>query len=174
MMLALLLALFAGAAPDGAPMAFPPAEVCELLTADDINAVQKVTLKERKPSAESAKGLRFAQCFYAAGDFARSISLTVISDQMPAAKPRALRAFWQETFNPQRNFGRKSAPRAIAALGDAAFWTSDARAGVLYVLAGDAVIRLSVGGVADEAERLARTTSLARTILRRLPPVDIQ
>lgn len=161
-MLPLVFALFTGVSP---------VDVCELLTADDINAVQHVAVKERKSSADSARGLRFAQCFYAADDFVRSISVTVINDGSSATNANAVQTFWQKTFNPQRNVGRKNAARAIADLGDAAFWTSDSRAGVLYVLAGDVVIRLSVGGVSDEAERLQRTTALARAVLRRLSPV---
>jgi hypothetical protein len=157
MTLALLLVL----------LTLPPADVCELLSADDISAVQSVALKERKSSVASAKGLRFAQCFYAAGDFTRSVSVTVISNDSPA-EPDAARAFWQHTFDPQRNVGRKNAARPVSELGDAAFWTSDSRAGVLYVLVDDAVIRLSVGGVSDEVERLNRTTALAAAAVKRL------
>lgn len=147
---------------------FSSVDVCELLTADDIRTVQHVAVKERKPSADSAGGLRFAQCFYTADDFVRSISVTVINDEPSATNANAVHAFWQNTFNPQRHVGRKNGARAVADLGDAAFWTSDSRAGVLYVRAGDVVIRLSVGGVSDEADRLERTTALAGVIVKRL------
>lgn len=175
MVLAFAIAwLVAGAALHAAP-AQPAAanrDVCALLGAEDIRAIQGVALKERKKSGESVRGLEFAQCFFAATDFSRSVSLTLIS-----GKTRdGARGYWQETFHKRPKntaaapgSGRKKPPpRSIEGTGDEAFWTGDARAGVLYVLNGDAVLRISVGGVPDEDERLSRSTALLRVALKRL------
>lgn len=169
--------LVAGAALQAAPAQPASAKtgVCTLLGAEDIRAVQGVDLKERKESGERVRGLDFAQCFFAAKDFARSVSLTLIS----GTQPDGARRYWQDTFHKtsQNAAGpaaapaagrKKTPPRAIEKAGDEAFWTGDAKAGVLYVLSGDAVLRISVGGVADEAERLRRSTALARVALKGL------
>jgi hypothetical protein len=60
----------------------------------------------------------------------------------------------------------------VPGAGEEAFWTGDPRTGSLYVLDGDVVLRVSVGGVADEAERLQRSLILAKAALERLksPP----
>lgn len=163
-----LIALCAGAALLAAPGASSAALVCDLLQPEEIAAVQGVAVKERKASEQSVKGLQFAQCFYATDDFVRSISVTLITGDTPATKASASRQYWEETFNPQRNFGRKNAPRAVTGFGEAAYWTGDGRAGVLYILINDAVVRVSLGGVASEEERLQRTRLLAQSILRRL------
>jgi hypothetical protein len=153
-------------------------DACALLGAEDIRAIQGVALTELKRSSETARGLQFAQCFFATKDFAHSISLTVTSGGTPAA----VRDYWQGTFHRSRppdatptaravSAGRKKdPPRSIAGAGDEAFWTGDARAGALYVLRGDTVLRISVGGVADQDERLRRTMALANLALKRLEP----
>ena len=148
----------------------PSARACGLLTAEDILAVQGVTLREAKAADDRSKDLRFAQCVFAATDVVRSVSLTVISGEGDAGK-----AYWTKTFHPQRSeaalkaaLRKKDLPRHVPGLGDDAFWTGDARAGALYVMRGDQILRISIGGVADEAERLQRSRVLAETALRRL------
>lgn len=168
LLIVVLAPLTAGAAIQAAPAASASDRVCELLSPDDVNGVQHTSLKERKASQQRAKGLHFSQCFYATDDFIRSISLTVITGDASSPKRSTARGYWDETFNPQRNFGRKNAPRAVEGLGRAAYWTSDGRAGVLYILMNDAILRLSVGGVTSQDERFARTKMLAEAIVNRL------
>ncbi|HXG69278.1 MAG TPA: hypothetical protein VNJ04_01555 [Gemmatimonadaceae bacterium] len=168
--------LVAGAAFKASP-AQPAAaslDVCTLLGAEDIRAVQGVALKDRRKSGENVRGLDFAQCFFAAADFTRSVSLTVISGD---AKDGA-RGYWQDTFHRRppvppaaapAGGRKKEPPRSIDGAGDEAFWTGDARAGALYVLSGDRVLRISVGGVTDPNERLRRSTTLAKVALEALP-----
>ena len=52
--------------------------------------------------------------------------------------------------------------------GDEAFWTGDAHAGALYVLGAGTVVRISVGGVSDEEERIQRSKTLAQAALNRV------
>ena len=156
----------------GAGAAWPaaPADACALLSADDVRSVQQTTLKESKPSVYTAHGLRYEQCVFAAADFAHSVSLSLISGDADGT-----RAFWSTTFHPQRTEAalaratrKKDLPRQITGLGDDAFWTGDTRTGALYVLTGDRVLRISVGGASDEAERLRRSRALAGAALGRL------
>jgi hypothetical protein len=63
--------------------------------------------------------------------------------------------------------GRKAQP--IPALGEEAYWVGGPVTGALYVLQGELFLRISVGGVPKESIRIAKSKSLAATILRRLP-----
>lgn len=177
MLIALLIAtLSAGAVPGTTPAqaAVQPA-ACRLLALDEIRAVQGTVPVERKATAERARGLVFDQCVFRVTDFVHSVSLTVIRGN-PGVAPDGARAFWTKTFHPAprpapasgRVPKKKEPPRAIAGMGHEAFWTGDPRTGSLYVLDGDVVLRVSVGGVADEQERIRRSTTLARAALGRL------
>ena len=159
--------LLPGAAWHAAPGA---PGVCRLIADTEIQAVQQTALKELKSSDQQVKSLRYQQCVYAATDFAHSVSLTLISGEGDGT-----RTFWRQTFRPERSEAalakvtrKKDLPRQIPNLGDDAFWTGDTRAGALYVLTGDQVLRISVGGVSEESERLNRSRTLAESALRRL------
>jgi hypothetical protein len=145
----------------------PPAalDACALLTADEISAVQQAAVKEQKAGASASRAVNFAQCLFATAEFARSVSLTVISD---GARPGSARVYWSETFDPTRRIAKKHPLRRVADVGQEAFWTGDARAGTLYVLHDGVVLRISVGGVNDVEERLRRSRVLALTALKRL------
>ena len=142
-------------------------EACSLLTHDEVKAVQGAAVREAKGSSDVAKSLHFAQCLFATTEFARSVSVTVISD---GPKPGGARDYWTTTFDPKRRLAKKHPFRPIAELGDEAFWTGDARAGSLYVLIEGRVLRISVGGVQDVEERIRRSKTLAQAALSRLQP----
>jgi hypothetical protein len=149
----------------GAASAAPAANACALLTAEEIRAVQQASVKETKPSEHRSQDLRFAQCVYATTDFVHSVSLSVIT----GTGEQGARGYWDRTFHPRTpKASRKKPPRAVPGEWDEAFWSAEARAGALYVLSNDVVLRVSVGGVADEDERLRRTKSLVEAALRRL------
>ena len=175
-----LLAMLVAGAAQAAPAAAPPLpDACTLLTASEIRAVQKVAVKETKGSASTLKAEQYAQCVYATSDFAHSVSLTIIRGN--TGDP-GTRAYWKRTFE-QRDAReadkvkraeasgrtRSYAPtRRVDDIGEDAYWSGDGKAGSLYVLAGDKILRVSVGGVADPDERLRRTRTLAEHALRRL------
>jgi hypothetical protein len=162
--------------------------VCDLLQGEEIRSVQQVELKDRKASEQVNGGMRFAHCFFATTDFSHSISLSLITAQHG---PHAVRRFWEKTFEAEearedgkedgkeddKQHGRadkqereegEQPARRVEAGGGEAFWTGDQRAGALYVLSDDAVLRISVGGVQDEAERISRSRTLVEAALRRL------
>jgi hypothetical protein len=169
--------LLAGAA-QAAPAAGPAPDACRLLTAEDIRQVQHAPLKNAKPSVERVAAEEFAQCFFATTDYTHSVSLTVIRGA--AGTPASTEAYWRRTFeNDREATARAAAPTGrrvkkqepatrVPDIGRAAYWAGDERAGALYVLADDAVLRISVGGVADEKERLRRSRVLAEAALKRL------
>ena len=68
---------------------------------------------------------------------------------------RTPKDFWKEKFDPYANEAPKanrgekeqeSAPKKISGLGDDAYWASNRFGGMLYVLKGDAIISISLGG----------------------------
>ena len=62
---------------------------------------------------------------------------------------------------------RKLPPRRIPDLGEQAFWTGGP-AGGLYILQGDAYVRLGIGGADDEETRIKKSTTLAQFVLKRI------
>jgi hypothetical protein len=143
---------------------------CALLSDDEIRAVQGSAIAERKDSVAAVGSLAAAQCVFAASEFAKSISLTVMTGDT--------RTYWETTFHtrpPAANpsgraprLGKKGSPRPVTGPGEEAFWTGDDRAGSLYVLSAERILRISVGGVLDEAERIRRSQVLAAYALGRM------
>lgn len=138
-------------------------DVCDLLAAAELRAVQGVAVQGRKASAVSREGLRILHCVFAAVDPARSVSLTVIAGDA-RGRAAAVREYWGRTFRPRR----ENPARPLTGVGDEAFWTGDGRVGVLYVRSRGVVLRISVGGVRDEPERIRRSRAVARAALARL------
>jgi hypothetical protein len=99
------------------------------------------------------------------------------------------RAFWRKQFHPGKDTAiekdsagaeKKSVaerkeqeeestrPRAIAGLGEEAYWVGGPIAGALYVLKGNTFLRISVGGIREEPVRIEKSKTLARAALKRL------
>ena len=164
-----LALLLAGAVVQTAPAR--SVDACLLLNGEEIRTIQSVPLRESKPSLDRSKSLTFAQCVFATTDLTRSVSVTLIS----GSAGDALQGYWKRMFHPDRTDAqlkaatrKKDLPRAIEAGGDEAFWTGDRRTGALYVLKGDRVLRISVGGVTDEDERIRRSRAIAKLALGRM------
>lgn len=153
------LGLFIAGAP-GTPGGAEQA--CALLSEEEVLRVQGEPVQERKPS-EARHTFRVWQCFYRTPTFAKSVSVA-LAVPLPGDRARSgPRDYWRATFEDSHE------PRPVPALGDEAFWVGDRVTGALYVLRGDTFLRLSVGGVTDEAARLKRTRALAESAVRRLP-----
>ena len=172
----LLPIVLAGAA-QAAPAAPSDPDACQLLTFDDVRRVQQVAVSSTKTSGRRANGEQHSNCVFATDDFAHSVSVTLTT----ADETTVLNDYWKRTFDrgeaPEAATRTSSAARPrgaerplhrVAGLGKDAVWTSDSKAGSLYVLTTGAVLRISVGGVADVSERLRRSQALAELALRRL------
>jgi hypothetical protein len=59
-------------------------------------------------------------------------------------------------------------PTKVESVGEAAFWTGSRFTGVLYVLKGDAFIRISIGGSDTDEVRLQKSKALAEKAVSRL------
>jgi len=166
-------------------------DACTLLTGADFQNATGEPVVEARPSAQPAGRIKMSQCLFLAPTFAKSISLTVATAG-DGFSPSTLRQFWRNQFhavrekeeeeltagergNPQstseaemENDARK--PRLIDGLGDEAFWVGSPISGALYVLHGDAFLRVSVGGIPEESSRLAKSKMAASTAIARLRP----
>lgn len=171
--LAVLVALSQGSAKK--------VDACSLLTPAEIRAVLGETMTDPRPNTQPAGGLLLFQCVFGAAS-KRSISVAVAG---PAAGSKTTggarvtpREFWRRQFHrsarDERERGEdgeadgENRPRAIAGLGDEAFWTGNRIAGALYVLRRDTFVRISIGGIPNERERIVKSKALARAVIRRL------
>lgn len=151
---------------------------CGLLTSDEIRKVQGEPISEAKPTSVQQGGFSVSQCVLTLPTPARSVSLTIVREGN-GSDSKNLGNWWKERFD--NNAESESAdkadrkerdedaselapPRMIFGLGDSARWTG----GALYMLKGNAVVRISIGGTGDSRSRIDKSRSLARFILRKL------
>jgi hypothetical protein len=156
-------------------------DACSLLTSAEIRAVQHEPVASTKSAEPQRNRFSVSQCFYTLPTFAKSISLEVTRRR--PGETRGPRDDWKQLFGaPSGNESdrereersgngdeeKASPPRRISGVGDAAYWVGPAIVGGLYVLTGDAYIRLSVGGPDPEAVKIRKLTKLARRAIKRL------
>jgi Ni/Co efflux regulator RcnB len=160
------------------------ADPCKLLTGADIRDVQGDAVQETKPSTQPSGGLVMSQCLFRTANPSKSVSLSIAS-----AGSTSPRAFWQKQFqfadspSEEKKHEKTAAehkqgkheedeestrPRTIKALGEQAYWVGSPMVGALYVLKGDTFLRISVGGVREEAARIEKSMALARLALKRM------
>ena len=182
----------------GAPASVTPSapavkakiDVCQLLTADDLKAVQGEPFKEAQRSDRQDGGFIVAQCYYALPTSSNSVVLNVTTagETGGAASPRK---FWEETFGREEREGKDKSvrerererekragkegeeeegapPKKINGLGEGAFWIASRVGGALYVLKKDIFFRISVGGGGDETSKLKKSKTLAQQVLKRV------
>jgi hypothetical protein len=141
-----------------------PRTACELLSVEEVAAVQGEPFSKATPSTRGAR----SQCFYQLPSFVNSVSVDVLRE--------GAAAYWEENFSKaaqaRRDAARagkrkKDGPKPVSGVGREAMWTGN-RTGSLYVFTGDAVVRVSVGGGGTEAEKIARTKALALSAVNRV------
>jgi hypothetical protein len=164
-----------------APAAKKP-DACALLSDADVRAVLGVAVKGRQPASHEARGLLLSQCYLGTGT-SRSVSIAVAGNTRIGSTTVTPRAFWREQFHrvdeherremrerdETREPERESEARPIRGIGDEAYWSGTRLAGALYVLRGNTFIRVSVGGIQSEQERIDKSRQLAASALSRLP-----
>lgn len=147
---------------------------CTLLTKDETQAVQGEAFKETKASQKLTAGLTQSQCYFELPTTVNSIVLTV-TQRGEGADARDPKQNWQELFHRDKALEKKEeekegghGPEKIEGLGDEAFWTGSRVGGALYVLKGNSFIRISIGGAGDRADKIEKSKTLARNVLKRL------
>jgi hypothetical protein len=149
--------------------------------------VQGSELTDTKPSEGAGGAFRIAQCYFATAESNRSVSLTVT--QSGGQGSQSVRDYWKETFGKfsnadkekeqgeakEKESGRKEReeeearpPKKIDGVGEEAFWSGNRFGGALYVLKGENMIRVSVGGPDNEEGKINKSKALADKVLSKL------
>ena len=120
----------------------------------------------------------FSQCLYTAAESSKSVNLALIQADPNEPGKRSPKDFWKEKFDPYEDEepktnrgdekGQSAAPKKITGLGDEAFWMSNRFGDVLYILKGDALISIGLGGTDDEQTKLEKSKVLAQKALQQL------
>ncbi len=168
-----------------APVAVKPkVDACALLSSKEIESVQGEAIKETKLTGQSTGGFSVSQCFFTLPNFTNSISL-LVAQKGEGSGANDPKEFWRDTFHEdkarEKSRGRDKKKgeeeeeegggvplQRIPGIGDEAYWTSSRVGGALYVLKGDAYIRISIGGPADQATKIKRSKILAQKALAKL------
>jgi len=146
---------------------------CRLLTDAEMRAVQGHAPTQKIQSEQPAGSFRFTQCFYRTAELSSSVSVA-LGLPLTDSKRSGPRDYWQAQFKREEREEReesdekKQLPRRLAGFGDEAFWVGDPVTGALYVLRGEVFLRVSVGGSADQSEKIKRARTLAIYALKRL------
>ncbi len=169
----------------------PKVDACALLNSKEIEAVQGEALKETKLSGQAGGGLQISQCFFTLPTFSNSISL-LVAQKGDGADAKDPKDSWRETFqkgateekdrerDKKNRYKDKKAggrgeeeeestpPQKVSGVGDDAFWLGSRVGGAIYVLKGNAYIRISVGGSGDQASKIKKSKTLAQKAIARL------
>ena len=160
-------------------------DACKLLTNEEIKTIQRDTLKDIKPTARSGGTFVISQCFYATSQFVNSVSLTV-THQSSDTGAENIRKFWKQRFWSTGSHDRErererdnkakaseeeeegAPPERVKGVGEEAYSVGNAKSGALYVLKGNKILRISVGGSHSQPERIQKMKSLAQYAINRL------
>jgi hypothetical protein len=178
---AILLLLLAGTSPPGASAGAAGRDACRLLTPGEIATVAGGRVAETKPTSRTVGNLEISDCFFRTEKFQDSVSVEVTRGAK--GSPQGAGERWSAVFHPEVEGAeerepeegaastgkeKETPPRPVEGVGEEAFWIRNPASGALYVRKGDAYVRISVGGAADEDAKLRRATELARRALGRL------
>jgi hypothetical protein len=169
-------------APSESAAAKPNIDACALLTSREIESVQGEALKETKLTGQSAGGFSRSQCFFSLPTFTNSVSL-LVTQKGEGAGARNPKEYWRDTFHEDNAKDKDkdrdrvdekgeeeegAPPQKISGVGDEAYWTAGRVGGALYVLQGNAYLRVSIGGPSDPDNKLKKSKTLAQKALARL------
>jgi hypothetical protein len=161
----------------------PRLDACALLTNEEVKSVQGEELKETKLTGTTGGGLSMSQCFFTLPTSNNSISLLVAEKgEGPAASDPE--DSWRDRFHEadkdherKREADKKkdeaeeeegTLPQKVSGVGQEAYWVGSRVGGALYVLKGNAYLRLSVGGSGDQESKIRKSKILAQKALGRL------
>jgi len=164
---------------------------CSLITNEEVGAIQGATITDAKNSAGVSGGMLMSRCYYSSKEPNMSVSLAVIEHNPQDASAPDAKSYWAESF--RRSTGDESdeekpgerkekrggaereenekrvPPKKVDGIGEETYWSGNRFGGALYVLAKDAIVRISVGGPDNEQIKIDKSKALALKALERLP-----
>ena len=145
---------------------------CQVLTAREVARVQGAKFTKTRLTESADAGVTISQCFYTLPHFTDSVTVDLIRGNA--------RGFWKRHFadvneasvlsvmREREEDENESKPRVVTGVGEHAMWSGNRLAGTLYVLQGETVVRVSVGGGGTEEQKIDRAKRLAQRAVRRL------
>ncbi len=177
------------------PSSLAKVEACSLVSKDEVATIQGAQITDTKTSETPQGDFAASQCYYASSAPNMSVTLGVIQEG-PTAPPRqTVKEFWHDTFDKyseeksegarekhkaatpgaeghkseEDEEGSKVHPLKIEGVGEAAFWTTSAVGGILYVLERDRMLRVSFGGPDKLEMKLEKSKKMAKKAIAALP-----
>ena len=166
----------------------PAIPACRLVTTDEVGGIQGATITDTKSSAGPSGGLIMSQCYYSAKEPNKSVSIAVIQPSAKSLSGAETRDYWASTFGrfAQGSLGsdegkdqklgetraeeeKRTPPKKIDGVGEEAYWSGNRFGGALYVLKGNVILRVSVGGPDNEEAKINKSKAIAEKALERLP-----
>src|SRR5437868_15278435 len=162
---------------------------CSLITNEEVGAIQHATITDAKSSAGVSGGMLMSQCYYNAREPNMSVSLAVIEHNPQDVSAPDAKSYWTESFRRlagdesdeekpgerkekrggvEREEKEKRVPKRLDGIGKEVYWSGNRFGGALYVLAKDAIVRISFGGPGSADDKLAKSKALAQKALSRL------
>jgi hypothetical protein len=154
-------------------------DACALIQKSEIASVQGFQVQSTVPSNRTSGDIDISQCYYtvtsADGTKNLSVHLEVMQTDPKSSSPNAVKSYWEEAFGEkgkskggEREEERGSPPQRVAGVGEEAFWIGNNRAGAVYALKRDKLVRVSVGGPDDQKTKLEKSKKLVTDVLKRL------
>ena len=153
-------------------------DACSLVSKEEVESVHQTPVKDAKSSERSDGTFRISQCLYAAAESDKSVNLALTQADSNEPGKRSAKDFWKEKFDPYEDEEPKTnrgdekeqgvPPKKITGLGDEAYWVSNRFGDVLYILKGDAIISIDIGGMDDQRTKVQKSKALAQKALQRL------
>ena len=153
--------------------------------------MQGGAVNDAQNSSSPSGQLLTSQVFFSAAEPNKSVNLSLVQTNPAGGKEHSARKFWHDTFDryagpgETREEGRqkdtaaepqdgkreeeekRTPPRRVEGLGDEAYWAMNSAGSALYVLKGEAFIRISVGGADTQEVKLQKSKTLAEKALHR-------
>src|SRR5438105_8544753 len=138
---------------------------CQALTPREIGRVQHAKLVSTKLTESAAGGIDISQCFYQLPRFTDSVTVDLIRGKA--------REFWDKHFGDVRTVRdeaeeHESSSTSVTGVGEKAVWSGNRMIGALYVLNGDTIVRISVGGAGSIEQKIGKAKKLAAKVIQKL------
>ena len=145
-------------------------DVCSLIPKEEIERTQETRIDDVRGMGRADGDSLVSQCIYTAETASQSAVVAVTQNAPQAPGKRTPRDRWDEAVSraaKRRGEGKEKfiPPKKIEGLGDDAYWMG----GAVYVLTGETMLRLSVGGPDPEETKMQKSKALAQQVLSQLP-----
>jgi hypothetical protein len=162
-----------------APSSGAVSDACVLLEKSEIESVQGAPVQSSSASTQTTGEVFISRCHYAisSGDGSKNLSvhLEVLEKDPKSANADALRVYWEKRLRQGQEQGEAGEDerearelKTLDGLGEKAFWIGNEKAGVVYVLDKDRIVRVSLGGPGNTKTKIEKSKALAASVLKRL------